>query len=135
VTREICARSSPSVAGWTLAVLISGALSYAQQPDIAVPPTPANIQALPNMGQQITPLAPQGSRFEPMNPGLADNPDWLAGQAVTTVVSPEPGAFPSASRPETPLFSEAWQRSMAPSILSSLNTPIGCRLRRWVGAS
>ena len=34
------------------------------------------------MGQQITPLAPQGSRFEPMNPGLPDRPDWLAGQAV-----------------------------------------------------
>jgi hypothetical protein len=80
MTREIRARSSPSVAGWTLAVSISGALSYAQQPNIAIPPTPANIQALPNMGQQITPLAPQGSRFEPMNPGLADNPDWLAGQ-------------------------------------------------------
>ena len=41
------------------------------------------------MGQQITPLAPQGSRFEPMNPDLPDNPAWLAGQAVTTVVSPD----------------------------------------------
>jgi len=47
------------------------------------------VQSLPNMGQQITPLAPQGSRFEPLNPDLADNPDWLAGQAVTTVVSPD----------------------------------------------
>ncbi|MCX5977457.1 MAG: hypothetical protein NTV33_11710, partial [Coprothermobacterota bacterium] len=41
------------------------------------------------MGQQITPLAPQGSTFEPLNPDLADNPAWLAGQAVTTVVSPD----------------------------------------------
>jgi len=48
-----------------------------------------NIQSLPNMGQQISPLAPQNSRFEPMNPGLADNPAWLAGQAVTTAVSPD----------------------------------------------
>ena len=47
------------------------------------------IQSLPNMGQQISPLAPQGSRFEPLNPDLADNPAWLAGQAVTTVVSPD----------------------------------------------
>jgi DNA-binding beta-propeller fold protein YncE len=46
-------------------------------------------QDLPNMGQQITPLAPLGSRFEPMNPDLATNPSWLAGQAVTTVVSPD----------------------------------------------
>ena len=41
------------------------------------------------MGQQITPLAPESSRFEPLNPDLADTPEWLAGQAVTTVVSPD----------------------------------------------
>ncbi len=46
-------------------------------------------QTLPNLGQQITPLAPSNSRFEPMNPDLPDNPAWLAGQAVTTVVSPD----------------------------------------------
>ena len=53
------------------------------------PLTMTGIQSLPNMGQQITPLAPPGARFEPMNPDLADQPDWLAGQAVTTVVSPD----------------------------------------------
>ncbi|MEI6914825.1 MAG: beta-propeller fold lactonase family protein [Armatimonadota bacterium] len=46
-------------------------------------------QSLPNMGQQITPLAPAGARFVPMNPNLPDKPGWLAGQAVTTVVSPD----------------------------------------------
>jgi DNA-binding beta-propeller fold protein YncE len=50
---------------------------------------PTAIQSLPNMGQQISPLAPQGSRFESLNPDLADNPTWLAGQAVTSVVSPD----------------------------------------------
>jgi len=50
---------------------------------------PPLAQLLPNMGQQITPLAPQGSRFESLNPDLADNPNWLAGHAVTTVVSPD----------------------------------------------
>jgi len=50
--------------------------------------TPA-AQSLPNMGTQITPLAPEGSTFVGLNPGLADNPDWLAGQAVSTVVSPD----------------------------------------------
>ncbi len=80
MTREVHGRFPLSAAGLTLALVISGALAHAQQP---------NIQDLPNMGQQITPLAPQGSRFEPMNPDLPDKPDWLAGQAVTTVVSPD----------------------------------------------
>lgn len=55
----------------------------------AVTPTPGGIQSLPNTGQQISPLAVPGSKFENLNPNLADNPDWLAGQAVTTVVSPD----------------------------------------------
>jgi len=50
---------------------------------------PVESQSLPNMGQQITPLAAPGSTFEALNPGLADKPDWLAGQAVTTVLSPD----------------------------------------------
>src|ERR1035437_8822228 len=57
--------------------------SYA--PPIDAPPA----QTLANLGQQITPLAPQNSRFEPMNPDLPDNPAWLAGQAVTSAVSPD----------------------------------------------
>ncbi len=78
--RLVYAHLPLSAAGLTLALVISGALAHAQQP---------NIQDLPNMGQQITPLAPQGSRFETLNPDLVDRPDWLAGQAVTTVVSPD----------------------------------------------
>src|SRR5579864_1483324 len=46
-------------------------------------------QVIPNTGQQITPTAPTGARFEPLNPDLADNPQYLAGQAVTSVVSPD----------------------------------------------
>ena len=46
-------------------------------------------EQLPNTGQQITPLAPASARFEPLNPGLSDNPLYTAGQAVTTVVSPD----------------------------------------------
>jgi YVTN family beta-propeller protein len=52
-------------------------------------PTTTGIQSLPNMGQQISPLAAQGSTFENLNPDLSDNPAWLAGQAVTSVVSPD----------------------------------------------
>ena len=44
-------------------------------------------EVIPNTGQQITPTAPTGARFEPLNPDLADNPQYLAGQAVTSVVS------------------------------------------------
>jgi YVTN family beta-propeller protein len=47
----------------------------------------AQSQSLPNTGQEITPLAPPGARFEYLNPGLADMPDWVAGQAASAVTS------------------------------------------------
>jgi YVTN family beta-propeller protein len=40
-------------------------------------------------GQTITPLAPRGSSFQSLNPGLADNPQYTAGQAVQTALSPD----------------------------------------------
>ena len=40
-------------------------------------------------GQRITPLAPRGSSFQALNPGLADNPQYTAGQAVQTTLSPD----------------------------------------------
>src|SRR5271169_2215922 len=40
-------------------------------------------------GQTITPLAPRGSSFQALNPGLADNPEYTAGQAVQTALSPD----------------------------------------------
>ena len=46
-------------------------------------------QVIPNTGQQITPLAPSGAKFMPLIPGLADNPTWVAGQAVTSISSPD----------------------------------------------
>jgi len=46
-------------------------------------------QILPNTGQRITPLAPRAAGFEPLNPSLSDSPGYLAGQAVSTVVSPD----------------------------------------------
>jgi len=50
MTREVHDGFPHSAAGLTLALLISGGLAYAQP----------KIQELPNMGQQITPLAPVG---------------------------------------------------------------------------
>jgi DNA-binding beta-propeller fold protein YncE len=44
---------------------------------------------IPNMGQQVTPLAPRGSRFTYLNPGLPNLPSYIVGQAVTAVTSPD----------------------------------------------
>jgi DNA-binding beta-propeller fold protein YncE len=43
---------------------------------------------VPNTGQQITPLAPHGSHFTYLDPGLANYPGHVVGQAVTAVTSP-----------------------------------------------
>ena len=81
MTREVYERFRLLAAGLALTLVVSGALAYGQS---SIP-----VQDLPNMGQQITPLAPQGSGFEMLNPGLPDRPDWLASQAATSVVSPD----------------------------------------------
>ena len=45
-------------------------------------------QQMPS-GQFITPLAPVGSKFSRLNPGLKDFPDYTVGQAVKTALSPD----------------------------------------------
>ena len=55
------------------------------------------LRALPSMeskavlptGMTITPMAALGSFYVPLNPGLADFPDYVAGQPVTTELSPD----------------------------------------------
>ena len=74
-------------AGLILALILTGAPGRTQSDNRNL--ANSGSQDLPNMGQQITPLAPWNSRFVPLNPDLPDHPDWLAGQAVTTVVSPD----------------------------------------------
>ena len=44
---------------------------------------------LPNTGQKITPLAPKGAQYQRLNPNFSDFPGYVAGQAVTSVVSPD----------------------------------------------
>ena len=83
MTKKVQHRLPRAAAGLTMVFCLSSTFAHAQ--DTANPDS----QDLPNMGQQITPLAPPGSRFEPMNPDLTANPSWLAGQAVTTVASPD----------------------------------------------
>lgn len=55
---------------------------------VLVSTTWVNAEDLPD-GQTITPTAAPGSTFSALNPGLADFPDFVAGQAVTTAVSPD----------------------------------------------
>jgi hypothetical protein len=40
-------------------------------------------------GARITPEAAEEAIFQPLNPDLPTHPDFLAGQAVTTTVSPD----------------------------------------------
>ncbi len=40
-------------------------------------------------GKRITPLAAPGAHFELLNPGLKDFPQYVAGQAMSTVMSPD----------------------------------------------
>jgi hypothetical protein len=45
--------------------------------------------ALLPTGASITPLAAQGATFQSLNPGLPNRPEFVAGQAVTTALSPD----------------------------------------------
>ncbi|HEV2315184.1 MAG TPA: hypothetical protein VGR94_07750 [Candidatus Acidoferrales bacterium] len=59
--------------------------------------TPGQMHALPSLGSRavlptgmtITPMAARGSFYTPLNPGLEDFPDYVAGQPVTTAMSPD----------------------------------------------
>jgi YVTN family beta-propeller protein len=59
----------------------SGTKGFAQN-------TPSQPQIMPS-GQLITPLAPAGSKFSELNPGLSDFPRYTAGYAVKTALSPK----------------------------------------------
>ncbi|MFL6350479.1 MAG: YncE family protein, partial [Bryobacteraceae bacterium] len=47
------------------------------------------VQALLPTGKRITPTAAPGSHFQMLNPGLKAFPDFVAGQAISTAVSPD----------------------------------------------
>ena len=77
------------VMGFSFAPRVNAQTVTPVLPTPTAAPVPPAAQFLPNLNQNITPLEPQGARFEPLNPDLPDNPTWLAGQAVTSVVSPD----------------------------------------------
>ena len=66
--RVVPASCAVTVVSLALALIVSCVPALCQQ-----------TQSLPNMGQQITPLAPHGSRFEPLNPELPYDPAFPAG--------------------------------------------------------
>lgn len=75
----------PPILGVAIVVLLSAQAGVARDDADAR----RTAQLIPNTGQLITPTAPYGARFIPLNPGLANYPEYLAGQAVTTVESPD----------------------------------------------
>ena len=84
------------VVGVILAVYF-GARREAGAPRQSATATPGQLRALPSLesravlptGMTITPMAAQGSFYTPLNPGLEDFPDYVAGQPVTTAMSPD----------------------------------------------
>jgi DNA-binding beta-propeller fold protein YncE len=54
----------------------------------AAPPSSPPGTLLPT-GHTITPTAAPGSTFQPLKPGLADNPDYAVGQAMSEALSPD----------------------------------------------
>lgn len=100
--REMGGRRGLSVMTIVVCVIVSVYLSslnskrspQAQQRQPAAPghfqqpPALENRAVLPT-GMTITPMAAQGSFYVPLNPGLEDFPDYVAGQPVTSVMSPD----------------------------------------------
>ena len=70
-------------AGPLSAILLAGQIASANAQNGSKQP-----QQMPS-GQLITPLAPVGSKFSRLNPGLKDFPDYTVGQAVKTALSPD----------------------------------------------
>ena len=72
-------------------IMASNLTGHATAPlNITVNAAAAGVQFIPNMNQWITPLAPTGSHFTQLDTGLIVNDkNWMAGQAVSTVVSPD----------------------------------------------
>ena len=76
--RSYVHKSFRHIAGIVPGVTLSLAVSFAQSTEV-----------IPNTGQLLTPLAPRGARFERLNPNLPDFPNFTAGGAVTSIVSPD----------------------------------------------
>ncbi|MBV8072619.1 MAG: beta-propeller fold lactonase family protein [Acidobacteriaceae bacterium] len=77
-------RRVPSRGGLWLLFIVAAAASVA---DRSTPPADS-FSMLPT-GKRVTPLATPGARTQQLNPGLKQLPNFVAGQAMTAVVSPD----------------------------------------------
>ena len=88
----------------------------------------AQAMNVPNTGQQITPLAPRGSRFTYLNPGLAKYPDHVVGQAVSTVTSPDHKTLLVLTTGDYGIYTAAGTRDTAAStdwvFVYDISTPV-----------
>jgi YVTN family beta-propeller protein len=74
---------------WILAVVALVTALGCLIPVTAQEEPPAVPGELLPTGVQITPTAAEGAIFQPLNPDLPSNSEFLAGQAVTSAVSPD----------------------------------------------
>jgi len=81
---ESAMRKSPAV---FLGLSCAALLACAWGGNTGAAPPPAGT-LLPT-GQTITPTAAPGSTFQPLKPGLSDNPDYAVGQAMSEALSPD----------------------------------------------
>src|SRR5215469_3075967 len=80
-----------------VAVFFATRRGSGKRPQDAQSVKPGHLHELPSMEQQavlptgmtITPMAAEGAMFVPLNPGLEDFPAYVAGQPVTSVMSPD----------------------------------------------
>jgi DNA-binding beta-propeller fold protein YncE len=68
------------------------ALYRAEAPDDDDAADTSRASDLPT-GMRITPIAAPGARFSVLNPDISDAPEFTAGQAVSTAVSPDGGTL------------------------------------------
>jgi len=74
--------SSREILGYLFLVFVCSFPLFGAQPD------QPQSQLLPT-GMRITPFAAKGTVLQPLNPGLASLPDFVASMAVTSAVSPD----------------------------------------------
>jgi len=80
-----------------VAVFFATRRGSGKRPQDAQSVKPGQLHELPSLEQQavlptgmtITPMAAEGAMFVPLNPGLEDFPAYVAGQPVTSVMSPD----------------------------------------------
>src|SRR6266850_5471099 len=79
---------SAAVVGWLL-MSGCGPLNPGTRQGLSTSSAPDGAGELLPTGVRITPEAAERARFHPLNPDFPSRADFVAGQAVTTTVSPD----------------------------------------------